>query len=142
MIFRQYSPNLVKLVTGGILVQMFAKGSKINVAKAEDDFEMVPGCDGDVVLVQNHNPIGSITFRTMAESPSNDQLSARALLSRKVTPVVVPSMVKNLNSTGMHRTTYSVLRRTPDQDYASEAGVIEWVLLCADLEMYVGGALF
>ncbi len=141
MIFRQYNPLDNVMVWGGLSMLGWAEGSMIVVAQAEDDFEMVPGAAGDVVLVRNQNPTGSITFRLQAESPVNDLLSARAVASRKFRPFVAPVTVANLNSTTECASTFAVLARVPDIEQADAAGVREWVLLCADLDMFAGGAL-
>lgn len=141
MIFRQYNPLDNVLVWGGITMLGYADDSMIVVAQAEDDFEMVPGAAGDVVLVRNQNPTGSITFRLQAESPVNDLLSARAVASRKFRPFVAPATVTNLNSTMECGSTFAVLARVPDIEQGATAGVREWRLLCADLEMFAGGAI-
>ena len=139
MLFGVYQPKLVIAWWAEIQFLGYATDSMINVAKAEDDYEMVPGCQGDVVLVQKENPIGSVTVRLQAESPVNDLLSARATISRKFRPVVKPFMMKYIAGTTICKSAFSVLAKVPDIEYTNGENVREWTILCADLDMFAGG---
>lgn len=139
MIFNVYQPKNVIAWWSEIQMLGYAPDSMIDVAKAEDDFEMVPGCQGDVVLIQKENPVGSVTVRLQAESPVNDLLSAKAALSRKFRPIVKPFMMKYVAGTTICKSAFSVIAKVPDISYAADHAVREWVFLCADLDMFAGG---
>lgn len=140
--FYPYDPNDVVLVHGSLLIDGFAEGSMLTVSKRERDFEMDPGAKGDVVMRRLRNPIGEISFRLQAESPFNTLLSAMREVNLKGLPIPVPSMVKVLKTAEIHRATFSILQGAPDAERDGGAsGVREWVILCADLDMFAGGAL-
>lgn len=139
--FYSYDPADVILVHGSLLIDGFAEGSMLTVTKRERDFEMDAGAKGDVVMRRLRNPIGEISFRLQAESPFNTALSAMREVALKGLAVPVPSMVKTLLTADMHRATFSIIQGAPDAERDGGAsGVREWVILCADLEMFVGGA--
>jgi hypothetical protein len=141
MLFATYDPKQTILDWGGLMVVGFAEGSMITIEQAEDDYEMSSGAAGDVVLRRMQNPTGSVTFRLQAESPSNSILGARATTSRRFAPVVLPVMIRNLGQLTQCAAPFACLSRPANVEWAAEAGVREWVLLTAGLEILSGGAI-
>lgn len=139
--FYPYDPNKVVVIHGSLLLDGFAEGSMVTVSKSERDFAMDPGAKGDVVLRRLRNPIGTITVRLQAESPSNTALALLREQNTKGIPVPVPTIVRDLQKNALHKAAFSIVEGAPDSEYASDSGVREWVFLCATLESFVAGAI-
>lgn len=139
--FGPYDPGLHGLVFRGILIQGFADGSHIAVARDEDSFTKSTGSDGGVVRTRNRNKGGSIRFTLQAESPTNDFLSEVMLEDENFGTGFGPAMVSNALSRSLHESAIAWLKRPADQERAKEAGNVEWMLDCAELECFVGGAV-
>lgn len=138
--FYQYDPADVIIVHGSALIEGFAEGSMVSITRRERDFEMDAGAKGDVCMRRMRNPIGEITVRLQAESPSNTVLAQARELAIKGLAVAVPTTVQDLRKAALHSSSFSIVQGAPDVDYAAEAGVREWVFLCADLESFVAGS--
>lgn len=137
---KNYDPALVIVTFRGILIQGYADGTFVTVARDEDTFSKSTGAGGDTVRVRNRNRNGSITITLQAESPTNDLLSAIAALDEASGLGTGPAQMKNLNGSSLCSSAQGWLVRPSDSEYAKDAGQREWKIDCHDLKMTVGGA--
>lgn len=141
--FKNFNPSLYVVTFGGILVRGFAADTHIQVARNEDSFTESVGAQGDVVRTRSNNKSGIVTVTLQAESPTNDQFSAR-LLADELSPAGIPAgalLVKYLNGATFISSDKAYLRKFSDVEVGTEAGNREWIVSCAELNMFVGGAL-
>lgn len=138
---KHYDPVQVVVTFKGVLVQGYADGAFVAVARDEDTFSKSTGAGGDTVRVRNRNRNGSITVTIQAESPTNDSFSAIAALDEASGLGTGAVQVKNLNGTTLCSAAQAWLVRPADSEYAKDAGTREWKIDCHDLKMLVGGAL-
>ena len=136
-----YDPKKVVVTFGGVLLQGYASGTFIVVEETEDAFGMEAGAGGDVVRVRNNNETGTITVTLQAESPTNDLLSALSKIDRRTGLGYKPIMVKNLFGTTLANAAEAWVRKSPNAEYATEAGSREWVFDCAKIDVFIGGAV-
>jgi hypothetical protein len=137
---KQYDFGLVNLAFKGVMFQGFADGDSIAVALDEDAYTDVVGSGGDVVRTRNRNTLGDMTVRLLAESPTNDRLSAIADLDAAGLGRG-PLTLTNLNGTTILSAASAWIKKRPDVAYGKESGVREWVLRVVFDIYNVGGAL-
>jgi hypothetical protein len=139
--FKNYDPKKVIVTFRGVLLRGFMDGTFVSAERTEDAYEMAVGAAGDVTRVRNRNRTGAITVTLMAESPSNDELSAVVTADELTGLGYGPFLVKDLNGTTLLVAAQSWVRKLPVVEYADTGSGREWVFDCAELVEHVGGAL-
>lgn len=139
--FHNYDPSRIVATFAGILIRGYADGTFIGAERAEDAFAKSVGAQGDVTRIRNRDRSGMVTFTLQAESPSNDQLTAKAVLDELFGTGTGALLVKDLNGTTLLHAEVAWIRKLPNVEYAKDGGSREWVIDCAELEMSVGGAV-
>lgn len=142
MIFSNYDPGRVSGNWNGIQLLGFMDGTFIAAERNEDAFEVAVGAGGDVTRVRSRNKTGTVTVTLQAASPSNDLLSAAALLDAKFGATYGPLLIVDLQGNTVVEASMAWIRKLPAVEFADEASGREWVFECADLDMDVGGSLF
>lgn len=139
--FKNYDPQLVVASFRGIPLLGPMDGTFITVERAEDAFSMAVGAAGDVTRIRNRNRTGSVTITLKAESPGNDLFSAVALEDELFGTGVGTFLLKNLNGTTVCEAPIAWIRKVANVEYGDEGSGREWVIDCAELTMFVGGAI-
>jgi hypothetical protein len=140
-LFRNYDPGRIVVIWNGIQIQGYGPDTFVKATRNEDAFTEQVGANGDVVHVRNRNRTGKVTFTVQDASPSNDQLSAAAIADELTGLSVGALMIKDLNGTTLVQCANARIQKFPDLEYAAAAGTNDWVLMCAELEMLLGGEL-
>jgi len=141
MAFKNYDPTRVTVAFGAILIQGFNDGTMIKTSRNEDAYTVKVGGQGDVTRVRSRNKTGQITITLLAESPTNDLLTAQALIDEESGTAYAPIMVKDLNGTTLMVAENAWIMKMPEVEHATDASPREWVIECADLTMTVGGSV-
>jgi Protein of unknown function (DUF3277) len=81
-----YDAKLVTLTVNGVFITGFADGSFVSSEKDEESFSTKVGAQGDVAISKTNNPLGTISFSLLQESPSNTYLKKMA---KSLTPFPV-----------------------------------------------------
>ena len=140
--FNNFDPAQYVLTFGGILVQGYAADTFINAARNEDSYSQKVGSQGDVTRIRSRNKSGIVTVTLMAESPTNDRFSAR-LVADEATLSGLPAgalMLKDLNGNTVAVAANAWLQKFADIEVAQESSNREWVIACAEILPFVGGA--
>lgn len=140
-LYRNYDPGRIVLVWNGIQIQGYGPDTFVKASRNEDNFTEQVGANGDVVHVRNRNRTGKVTFTLQDASPSNDLLSAAAIADELSGLQVGPVMIKDLNGTTLVQCANARIQKYADLEYAAAAGTNDWILMCAELEMFLGGQL-
>ncbi len=141
MSFNTFDFGQVKVSFKGIMITGFAQDSSINVERTADAFTMVAGATGDITRVRNRDKSGMVTLTLMAESASNDLLSAAALEDEIFGTGVGELFIEDKNGNTIIAAPQAWIQKMPATGFAGEASTREWVIACAELEMNVGGSL-
>lgn len=140
-LFKNYDPARVVVTFKGIPIRGYAEGTFVSVERDEDSFEKAVGSQGDVTRVRKRNRAGRATLTLQQSSPTNDELSALALLDEQTGLGYGPLMVKDLNGTTLASAAVAWLVRPASVSFADGAEGREWMIDCAELTMTVGGSL-
>jgi hypothetical protein len=84
---KTYNPKLINVVVNGILVTGFADGDFVTVETDADLYTATVGATGEVVRTRNLNRMATVTVVLLADSPTNDLLSALAVDAEGLAPV-------------------------------------------------------
>lgn len=142
--FKNYDPGRIVLVVNGVQIQGYADSTFVKVSRNEPTFKGKSGAGGDYTRTRNRNRSGKITITLLAESPSNDYLSALIATDEQSiggAGAVGPSMVKDLNGTTLCQGANSWVVQPADAEYGDESPNREWVIEVSELLMLVGGSL-
>lgn len=139
--FKNYDPAKVVVTFAGIPIRGFQEGTFVSVERDEDTFEKAVGATGDVTRVRKRNKAGRATITLQQASPTNDELSARALLDEQTGRGYGPFMVKDLNGITLAHAEVAWLVKPASIAFASGAEAREWMIDLADVSMTVGGSV-
>lgn len=140
-LYGTYDPSKVTMSFGDIVPEGYAKGTFVKASRNEEAFSLDVGSDGNAARTANANKSGRVTFTLMAESPSNDQLQAQALLDEQSGAGVAPVFVKDNSGTALAHAANAWIVKQADLERAKEAGEVEWVIETNFLEIQQGGTL-
>lgn len=138
-LYRNYDPGRITMVWNGILIQGYGPDTFVKAARNEDLFDEQVGADGSVVHVRNRNRTGKVTFTLLDASPTNDQLSTAANADELTGLSIGALMIKDLNGTTLIKCANARIQKYPDIEYAADGGTNDWVIMCAELEVFAGG---
>lgn len=140
-LFRNYDPGRIIVVFNGVQIQGYGPDTFVKCARDEDMFTETAGANGDVVRVRNRNRMGKVTITLQDASPSNDLLSAFAASDELTGLAYGALMVKDLNGTTLVQAANAWVKKMADIEYGSDAGIQEWTIQAAELEMFAGGEI-
>lgn len=141
MLFRNYDPGRVAVSWKGIQLVGYMDGTFVSGERSEDAFELAVGAGGDVTRTRKRNRTGTVTVTLQAASPSNDLLSAQALIDEKFGTAYGPLIVEDLNGATVMIASVAWIQKMPTVEFADQASGREWVFACADLDITAGGAI-
>lgn len=137
---KTYDPNSI-IQSFGTIPILGLDDDMVEIEFDEDEFTDKAGSQGDVVVTRNRNRLADITLHLLAESPTNDRLSAHADLSR-VSPIFYqPYQLKNLLGTTLLFAKKAWIKKRPAVEYAKESGSRVWVLRGVFDQYTVGGSV-
>ena len=135
-----YDPKDASLIVGGFAMSGFADGTFISVERTSDAFSKVTGADGITSRAKSNDKSGTITITLAQTSPSNDILSGFAILDESKNAGVVPASLLDFAGKTVAASAFAWVKKSPKADYSKEVGNREWVLDCADLDLFIGGS--
>lgn len=136
---KTYDPKQVVLIVGGVQITGFADGTFITVRRNSDAWSLQMGVDGEGTRSKSNDKSGQIEVQLMQSSQSNGYLSNLALADELSNGGIVPAMVKDNGGSSLHAAEQIYVKKTPDADYAREAGPRVWVLETDNLQNFIGG---
>ena len=134
-----YDPTKVICIIGGVPMSGFADGSMVTVEREADAYSKIVGADGETTRVKSANRSGMITISLLQTSASNDILSGFALLDEAANAGVVPMLIKDNSGRSIFASGSGWVKKVPSSAFGKDAGDREWVLDCADLNIFTGG---
>ena len=138
-LYKNYDPGRIVLIWNSIQIQGFGPDTFVKAARNEDNYTEAVGANGDVVHTRNRNRTGKVTFTIQDASPSNDQLSAAAIADELTGLGYGALMIKDLNGTTLVQSANARIQKYADLEYAADSGTNDWIIMCAELEMFLGG---
>ena len=138
-LFKNYDPGRITVSFNGIQIQGFGPDTFVKCSRNEDTFSEQVGANGDVVRVRNRNRMGKVVITLQDTSPSNDQLSQLAANDEKNGSGLGALLVKDLNGNTLVQAANAWIKKPADVEYGAKAGINEWTIAAAELEMTIGG---
>lgn len=146
MAFRTYNPRRVTLSFKGFNISAFMDSTFIEAERNEDSFTVHVGANGDVTRTASHNRTGKVTVTLVQASTDNDflmlilaadELAAKA--GAGTSPGIGSLQIKDLSGTFRVNASQAWLTKPPKGERAKEAGSVQWIFECAEMEPFVGG---
>jgi hypothetical protein len=131
-----FNPAEVQLQIDGALISGFGDGTFITVAKDDNELWSVhTGAHGEVSRTRKNKPYGTITFTLKRTSPSH-----AALNTLKFSGAVFIASVKDSSTNYFASAQQAWIMNDPDDEFAEEEAMVEWIVGCADLRKAQLGA--
>jgi hypothetical protein len=132
-------PKKIILTFGVTPIAGFADGTFVDIERNEDMFSEVIGADGEVTRVKSNNRTGTATFTLLQTSPSNDKLTAYALVDEQTGLGVQPFGASDLLGTTAVFSAMGYIKRIAKVEESKSATNREWKIFLTDLSIFVGG---
>lgn len=136
---RTYDPGAVVLSVGGVPIGGYADGTFILVERSEDSFTAVVGAQGITSRAKSNNRMGQITITLAMTSPSNDALSLILVADELTNSGIVPVLCEDKSGRSKHFSALAWVTKVPNKEYGKEVTNVEWVLMMADYDAFLGG---
>lgn len=137
---KTYSPEKIDVIVNGFALSGFATDSIVTIERSEDAFELYSGADGEIGRSKNPNRSGTITIMLASTSESNETLSALAIADELSGIGTFPILVKDNNGTTLAASGEAWVQKIAPSELARTINDREWIIQCARLDMFVGGA--
>lgn len=139
MAFATYDPAKHIVTFAGNLLTGAGKDKFIKLSRDEDSFMKHKGVAGEGGRSKNNNTGGTVEYTVLAQSQTNDILSAILAGDELLGTGVGSLFIKELNGTTVAQATLAWIKRVPDTERAKEAGEVTWIWDCDDLQIFNGG---
>jgi hypothetical protein len=138
---KTYSPADIIISFNNKRIVGYAKGTYVKVARNSESYKLDVGTLGDATQTEMLDNSGKVTITVQAASSTNDDLSTflRNAKLRRGPRSAVFQMV-DLNGATLHHAEQAFIEKPADEERGDEAGNVEWTLICANLDMFLGGA--
>lgn len=138
---KTYDPDQILMNFAGIPIGGFADGTFVSIEPVSDAFTEVVGADGECARSKSNDRRVRVTFTLLQTSDSNDVLSAVHTTDLKSPngSGVAPLGVKDLSGRTVLVEPTAWIVKAPTVGFDKTAGNREWVLMCPDPELFVGG---
>ncbi len=141
MAIATYDPKANTITLGNLILGGFAENKFLTIKRKSATFTSQVGASGEVARSKSNDRRGEITFTTIASSPTNDALSALAVLDEQTGGGVGPFQLLDLNGTTLVHAANAWITKYPDKELAKEVGEVEWMIECDSIDIFVGGEL-
>lgn len=140
MLTRTYNIRNLIVNWGGIIFAGWGQDA-VEVSQLEDDWNEEAGADGYVVRSANLNQLGEFKAVLSAASPTQDLISARAVLDKATgLPVYSPALqVGYFGSANLVFAERAWLKKPPTQAYGKAIGDREFVFRLNPMVTFTGG---
>lgn len=135
---KTYDPKQYSLIVGGHIVNGFADGTFIRVARNNDSWALAVGADGEGARAKSNNKSGTFVFTLLQTSQSNSVLSGFHNADELNNGGQVPVLVKNNNGDDIHEAATAWVRKPADVELAKEITNREWTVETDNVTMLVG----
>jgi hypothetical protein len=136
-----YDASKVVIAFGEVIIDGFADGDFITIARDNPSFTNETGADGQGVRSASNDKRGTVTLTLQQTSLANTQLAAivksdeLGLLGKR------PFACRDLLGTTVATAGSMWIEKPADTTFGRESGTREWVLKTNNLELLPGGAL-
>lgn len=135
----EWDPQKFIITVGSITVAQFASGTFIKAMYDNDLYSLEMGADGSGCRIRNADESGKFEITLLKSSPSNDLLSALAVLDRATAQGVVPVQVKDGNGAAVASAEKAWVVKPADLERGKELGDVTWTLQTDKLKLIQGG---
>lgn len=139
MAVRSYNPRQVSYIYAGSIIEGFADGTFINVARNEDSASYQRGAQGGGTRTLTSDKSGRVTATLQQTSPSNATFSAQLAAQELSGGGIASGVIKDDGGNDLHDFETGWIVRPADADYANELSNREWIVETDSLGMQVLG---
>lgn len=140
MAVRDYRPKDVIYTYAGSIIDGFADGTFLSVARNEDSATYQRGGQGGGTRTLSADKSGRVTATLQQTSPSNAIFSAQLALAELSGGGIASGQVSDKSGNDLHDFETGWVVRPADSDYANELNNREWIVETDSLGMQVLGS--
>lgn len=132
-------PSTILMTFKGVNITGIMDGTFVEVERNEDGWTEHVGAAGNVTHVKNLNKTGTVTFQLSEAADTNNLLSAIAALDEANSTGKGSLLITDLNGLTRYRATEARIKKWPKGEHAKDHTGRTWVVMCAKLEIFIGG---
>ncbi len=136
---KTYDPKKVSVIVGGHIVEGYADGTFVGVARNNDAWTRTGGADGEQTRAKSNDKSGTVTLTLMQSSLSNAILSGFTTADELNNGGTFPLLVKDSNGSEVHAAEIAWVQKRSDSGFGKENENREWVIETGELNMIGGG---
>ncbi|MEE9374560.1 MAG: phage protein [Saprospiraceae bacterium] len=134
-----YDPKKFVFSFFGTPIVGYADGTGIEFTRDRDMFTKVVGMQGSGTFVKSNDKSGTFTITLQQSSPSNDQLSAIALLDETANAGVGGVLLKDALGATAISSAEARIMKFPDFTVATDLSNNAWGIACLDVDVFIAG---
>lgn len=134
-----YDPYQVAAIVGGSIIQGYADGTFVTVARNADMWAMKVGTDGIGTRAKSSNKSGRITITLHQSSASNDLLSALAEDDELTNTGIFPFFLRDNSGRTLITALTAWIVKQADAEFALDVSNRVWIIESDDIEIFNGG---
>lgn len=116
---------------GGVPIGGFEGGTFVSIVKSTDTWSGKDGIGGEAMMVKNNSGLWTVALTLMANSASNDYLSAIYLADLNLTGVgLLPLNIKNNLGRELFSTSSATVTKMTDINFSNAGEPKTWNFLC------------
>ena len=138
---KTFDPKQCQIIVGGHIVQGYADGTFIRVARNNDAFALKVGADGEGARAKSNDKSGTFEITLLGSSASNDVLSGFATADELNNGGQVPVLLKDSNGTTLCEALTGWVRKKADVEFGKEITDRVWTIESDSIDMLVGGSI-
>ena len=136
---KNYDPKQVSIIVGGHIVEGYADGTFIKVARNNDMFSTKVGASGEGARAKSNDKSGTFEITLMQSSRSNSILAGFAIADENNNGGQVPVLMQDNNGDTIASCSNGWVKKMPDLEYGKELADRVWVIESDNVFLKPGG---
>lgn len=136
---KTYDLKSVNIAVAGIPINGFQDGDAVGVSRSNDGYAMASGADGEVLFSKMNDRTGTITFTLLYGSSANKTFSDLAALDAQNNTGLASISIRDTRGGSKIFARQCRVQKIPDVTFAKEGGTLEWIFMCADIDIELNG---
>lgn len=137
-VLKTYDASELSVIVGSRALRGFAPDTFVTIERDEQSWTKQVGADGEVTRSKTNNKAGMVTIQLQQASDDNEYLSALLASDELTGAGTVPLIIRDAKGSSLYASEQVWIQKPPTVEYGRDGGVREWVLDCANLEMFIG----
>jgi len=139
LLLNNVDPKKMIVTFCGMLITGWGKGSALSLEVPEEGWKDKTGNTGEYARLKVYNTTGKATLRILQTSHINDFLSNRYMLDKNTGLGFGEFLAKDAGGKTSFMSPTAYVSNIPKGDFGDEINEREWVIICPNVQYFLGG---